>query len=384
MYSLKGIHLTMHKKTLYNYLQGNSTELEIESIYDWIDSSENNKEEFIALKKAWALDNPQSYDNADWELVKNKIHIKPKQTVQFYKYAAAILILLSIGGMWFSQKTIYTTEFEPNSIVLLLEDGGTHEILETESSIVKNLVGMAVAVQSKNELIYNKNQSINKVALHTIKVPYGKTFKLTLSDGSKVYLNSGSTLTYPQIFTKGFNRLVKLTGEAYFEIEKDEAHPFIVETTDLKIEVLGTKFNLSSYETDNIIETALVEGSVKVLNKSDLNEQVTLKPDQVSNWNKTNKSLTVNEINSFNYIAWTYGELLFRNMKFDDIAVKLERTYNIKFQIDYTLLKSQKFTGTFKIESLTIAELLDLIKLDTDFNYIIHNNTIVINPPTSL
>lgn len=374
----------MHKKTLYNYLQGNATELEIESIYDWIDSSENNKEEFIALKKAWALDNPQSYDGADWEQVKNKIHIKPKQPVHFYKYAAAILILLSIGGMWFSQNTIYTTEIEPNSIVLEIEDGSTHEILETESSVVKNLVGMAVAVQSKNELVYNKNQSINKVALHTIKVPFGRTFKLTLSDGSKVHLNSGSTLTYPQIFTKGLNRVVKLTGEAYFEVEKDEAHPFIVETTELKIEVLGTKFNVSSYVTDNIVEAALVEGSVKVVNKSDLDNQVILKPDQVSNWNKTNKYLTVKEINSSDYIAWVYGELLFKTMKFDDIAVKLERTYNVKFQIDYAVLKSQKFTGTFKIESLTISELLDLIKLDTDFDYIINNNTIVINPPTSL
>lgn len=374
----------MNEKKLFKYLQGKASETEIESIYNWIELSQKNKEQFIALKKSWAVNNPQQQHHTDWELLKKGVKIKQHAIFSFYKYAAAATILLGIGGFWYYENLQNIKKHDPNSIILEIENDHSYEILSNQSRIIKSIQGNAIAVQSNNELIYDSNNASDKIVYNTLKTPYGKTIKIKLSDGTLVHLNAGATLRYPQQFVQGQNRKVEIVGEAYFEIAKDEKHPFIIETTEVSIEVLGTKFNLSCYSEDQTIETALVEGSVKIFSNTNNANIITLTPEHLGIWNKTNQSFSINEISSSNYIAWTQGELRFNDMAFQEIATKLERAQNVNISINYPYLEQQKFTGVFKIESLSVTDLLNIIKLDTDFSFTINENTIVINPPTNL
>lgn len=373
----------MRDKAIFKYLQGKASEMEIEAIFSWIESSQKNKDEFMYLKKSWALNYQKSNFNSDWNHVKTQIRFKTNYFDNWYKYAAAIIIFLAAIVFWYIQNIEKSVIIDSTEIVLEIEDRGSYKIQSGEAKVVKDAYGKNVAVQANDELIYGNDEKPYNRSLHTIKIPYGKTFKITLSDGTAVYLNSGSTLTYPEKFESGLNRVVRLHGEAYFEVKKD-SHPFLVETSEVTIEVLGTKFNISSYAEEKLIETALVEGSVKISSRENTRSQTILMPQQAGKWDKMAKTLHVQQVNSSDYMAWVNGELHIKNMSFKDLATKLERSYNVKFDITYPVLETQKFTGIFKLKTLSISELLEIIKIDTDFNYTINKTIIVIEPPTNL
>ncbi len=374
----------MREKAIYKYLQGKASEMEIEAIFSWIELSQKNKDEFMDLKKSWALNNPKPNFNSDWNLVKTQISFKTNHYDNWYKYAAAIIIFLAASVFWYTQNIEKSVIIDSTEIVLEIEDRGSYKIQSGEAKVVKDAYGKTVALQDNDELIYSNDQASHIGALHTIKIPYGKTYKITLSDGTLVHLNSGTTLSYPDKFESGSNRVVRLHGEAYFEVKKDAAHPFLVETSEVTIEVLGTKFNISSYAEEQLIETALVEGSVKISSIENPRSQTILTLQQAGKWDKISKTLEVQQVNSSDHMAWVNGELHIKNMSFKDLATKLERAYNVKFDITYPVLETQKFTGIFKLKTLSISELLEIIKIDTDFNYTINKTNIVIDPPTNI
>ena len=199
------------------------------------------------------------------------------------KYAAVAVLLLSVGYFFYQKEAVVKTTIEipvvtPEVITLQLANGDIQIIKEDGSTQIVDANGNVVGSQKGNQLVYTNAEANDTLLYNTIKVPYGKRFELKLSDGTNVHLNSGTSLKYPVRFIKSENRQVFLNGEAYFEVTKDPKHPFVVNSNDMNVKVLGTKFNVTSYKEDAKTYTVLVEGSVAASNKIVDNDEVILKP----------------------------------------------------------------------------------------------------------
>ena len=212
---------------------------------------------FDELVEVHYLVSPKSIHDLDSLKAYNKISRKVggprfgKKTInRLMKYAAVLVIAVGIGGYY---SGVFQNEVVPamsldNVITLKLENGETKIIQnDAEESIVNNK-GNVLGVQKGNIINYkNKSTEEETLVYHTLKVPYGEQFQLILSDGSHIKLNAGTSLKYPVKFIKGENRQVYLIGEAFFDVAEDKEHPFVVNTDELNVRVLGTKFNIASY-----------------------------------------------------------------------------------------------------------------------------------------
>lgn len=177
-----------------------------------------------------------------------------------------------------------------------------------------------------------------------ITVPFGQMSQLKLSDGTKVWLNSGTTLRYPEQFA-GDQRSVMIKGEAYFEVAKMAHKPFTVNTADMKVEVLGTSFNVLAYKEDAASSVTLVEGKVVVRNIEGISI-AQLNPGQMATKNKAETTVEIKNVKTAFYAAWIDGKLFFDDEPLDQIAVKLERWFNVDIVFANQQLKSHRFTGT--------------------------------------
>src|SRR5690606_20172851 len=150
------------------------------------------------------------------------------------------------------------------SITITLDNGTIETLGIDENKVVRDADGNIIGTHNKSKLTYTGVSKGEELVYNTLNIPYGKQFDVVLSDGTHVFLNSGTSLRYPVTFIKGKDRTVFLSGEAYFEVAKDEGHPFVVDANEIQIEVLGTKFNVSRYPEDSNINTVLVEGSIEL------------------------------------------------------------------------------------------------------------------------
>lgn len=302
----------------------------------------------------------------------------------YLKYAAVFVGILISTTLYYN-KDIFGTNLPSNEITLQLDNGDFETIQESELfKEIKSEDGVVLGVQEKNKIVYkneNNNTSETQFSINTLKVPYGKKFQLVLSDGTTVHVNAGSTLKFPVQFISGRVREVELYGEAYFEVARNEEDPFIVTTNGIRTEVLGTKFNVSSYTDDPFSEVVLVEGSVGLSigkERFDKNRHKILKPNQKASLLNQEQGLNISSVHTEDYIAWVDGVMLFKNESFESIMKKLERAYDKKITINYQRIKTEKFTGRFDIES--IEEVLKTFRSNTFFNFNIRENEIIINP----
>ncbi len=248
--------------------------------------------------------------------------------------------------------------------------------------------------QHHKQIITDRWNNMNNIGIHEVEVSLGSKSKIKLSDGTVVKLNSGSKLSYPAFFNDK-KRQVYLEGEAYFEVKADSSRPFFVNTSDITVKVIGTSFNLKSYPESNTIVTTLVSGSLEISHKSA--KPITLKPNQNAVYIKDKHKLTLDERKELNLesgqmkvpklslqnqidtrplTAWKDGKLIFTNEKFEDLAIKLERWYNVKIIIKSQELKQERFTGTFENE--TTEQVLNALKIAEPFEYTINKNIITI------
>ena len=198
---------------------------------------------------------------------------------------------------------------------------------------------------------------------------------ITLPDQSVVTLNRYSTLSFPSRF-RGAKREVRLTGEAYFDVEKDTRHPFIVKAES--VQVLGTQFNVEAYPEDPEIKTTLIEGSVAVSIPEE-NRRIVLSPNESAIYNRLQKSLQ-HEINpkSSNDIVWRNGHFLFDYLPLQEITRQLSHAFNVKIEITDPELRSYHIRANFT-NGESLEEMLELLKGAGNFNYTITNNTIIIS-----
>lgn len=342
------------------------------------------------------LDEMPKMDNQKADAIFNKILATskeeesviemPARKSNYRKYisiAASIVVLLGIGFFYKQNMTDKPVEqkfdFKSSDIVLQLENGETQIISENNSSQVKDAKGNIVGNQNGDKLVYENSSDPEKLVYNTIKIPYGKKFRLQLSDGTFVHLNSGTTLKYPVKFIAGENRQVFLDGEAFFDVTKDKKHPFIVNADELNVRVLGTHFNVSNYPEDPLTDVVLVEGSVGMYQSNqefDAAKNTILKPGFKGSFNKENAKISTKAVITDIYTSWINGGLTFRNMSFKNIITKLERRYNVTIINKNEKLANEKFNASFKEES--IENVMSYFNEIHGINYTIKNNQILI------
>ncbi|MFN2396482.1 MAG: FecR family protein [Bacteroidales bacterium] len=282
---------------------------------------------------------------------------KIKLLANVLKYTAVAILFFSIGALLFYRQDNFNPQFysqqltEPNSAneAKLIRPDGESILLEEQKSIIE--------YQNNGQVIVNNNvlEVSNPVKkgvpiLNQLIIPYGKTTEILLPDGTKVFLNAGSRLIYPELFTDK-NREVFLVGEAFFEVKQDNEHPFVVQTTDIRVRVQGTKFNISAYPSDNIIETVLTDGKVRIEqnNSGIFSENTDLIPNQLAAYSKSSREVKLFMIDPDNYTLWKDGLCKFESTDLSRIAKKLERFYNIRFTYRDPLLSTIKISGKLEL-----------------------------------
>ena len=227
-------------------------------------------------------------------------------------------------------------------------------------------------------LDYLRPDTLIPVALawHKVIVPRGGEFQISLEDGTRVWLNSESTLKYPEVFT-GTTREVFLEGEAYFEVAKDKDKPFIVKTKEQSIEALGTKFNVSAYPTDSLLTTTLLEGSV-LLTTQNLLHPTVLKPNEQFVYNKRTRSALLQQVDANRFVSWTTGYYYFPEQSLEAILYRLSHVYCVQFTVKSEALKRRTFTGTF-YRGQSIKDIMEIIHLSIPVRYKIDDHHVTIS-----
>lgn len=197
----------------------------------------------------------------------------------------------------------------------------------------------------------------------TVTAGKGEKAEITLADGSRVWLNSGSSLTYNETFSRK-ERNVYLTGEAYFEVAKDKKHPFTVKTNEMDIQALGTAFNVSAYDTEQFFSSVLLEGKVKV---SAYGQEYILEENERAIYDKTNHTLTTDKVYASDFVEWKNGNLYFQNRSFEEIANTLARVFNVEIGFVSEELRPIRFSGT--LGGSSIRNTLDILSLTSPMRY---------------
>lgn len=206
----------------------------------------------------------------------------------------------------------------------------------------------------------------------TVKVEREDRASLVLPDGTNVNLNSVSQLSYLSNYGKK-ERRVKLSGEAFFNVTPDTEHPFIVQTGSLEVKVLGTSFNISSYEDQEDITIVLLNGKVGVFAD---NKSYSMNPNDKIVYNKSTGKISSSKVYPQDYIEWTKGNLYFDNESLENISKVLERVYNMNIRIESENLKKERFSGT--IGSGGIRNALDKLMMASSFTYELEDSVIVL------
>ncbi len=321
------------------------------------------------------------------ESVKTSLDEKSRFKISnLYKYAAAVLIFISIGYVFLTKNkaTEDNTPIIVNNTIktgtdkatLTLEDGSSVVLGEGQQYISDKVVS------NGKDLIYETSQ-INatklkpSIAYNYLTIPRGGQYLVKLSDGTKVWLNSESQLKYPVHFIKGETRAVELVyGEAYFDVSPSTKHSgakFKVLTGDQEVEVLGTEFNISAYQDEATIYTTLVEGKVAVTEGS---TNTVLSPQQQSIIKKGIAGIEIVNADVYSITSWRKGIFSFDRMPLEKIMKVLARWYDIDVIFIDSDIKQDYFTGILR-KNQSIEEILESIRTTNNIAYEINNNTVI-------
>nr|WP_121271786.1 FecR family protein [Pedobacter schmidteae] len=308
--------------------------------------------------------------------------------------AAAVILLISITGMlfYFKQKNTAADKFYVNDIApgksgatltlangkkIILSDRVNGELArESGLSIKKTADGQLIyVITDKSDLQLSPQETTN--GTNTLSTANGETYRINLPDGSLVWLNAASSLSYSTALINQGKRIVNLSGEAYFEVAKDKAHPFIVRSGLQEIEVLGTHFNVNSYPEDRLMKTTLLEGSLRVSlpGKTD-QPAVILAPGQQAALR--NGKLNVGTVDTEMAIDWKNGYFNFNNETLDDIMNKLSRWYGVDIIYAEASLKQETFVGSIN-RYQKISKVLQLLQQTGIIRFNIEGKTIKIS-----
>jgi len=320
----------MEQDLLIKFITGNLEENEAKDVRRWINADEANKNEFIRLKNIHAFASEGKHklrieeDFLQLNRQINQIHQPTKRIVfrKYLKYAAILVVALFIG---FSASEIR------NQFPSFDEDELTNEFY----------------------------------------APEGQISEFKLADGTRVWLNSGTRIKVPVNFGVR-SRVLSMEGEAFFEVTRDRKRPFMIQTNELFVRVLGTSFNVSAYNTDGNSEITLIEGRVGVKEKTGLRLGVLMPGQQLVYEKETGRNFK-RVVDTAPYEAWRDGKMIFKDQSLLYIAERLERWYNVKIEFDDETISKLKFTGTI-LKNKPLSQVLEAITLTAPVRFEIKVN----------
>jgi len=316
--------------------------------------------------------------------------INKVRQMRWFSLTAACILLLAIPCAYFHirnkkakppviahQKRPKKNDVAPggNKALLTLADGSKIVLNDAKSGLLARQGQTKLNKAKDDQLVYEApvaSDAGSILTYNTITTPKGGQFQVVLSDGSKVWLNASSSITFPTSFTKK-ERRISITGEVYFEISKNKNLPFKVESGQQTVEVLGTHFNINAYSDEKSIKTTLVEGSVKVFSA---NKVVILKPEQQSDFLKTGSGeININTVDTDDILAWKNGNFVFEGADIPFIMRQAARWYNVTIKYEGNVSK-RHFTGSIS-RNVNLSELLKMLKY-TGVNFEIEDQTIIV------
>ena len=319
---------------IQKYVKGETSEEENLQLHQWIQQSSENKKRLFAEKDIWDSygfhSNKKRYEvTPELKILKNCIEFRNAyrsiKLTNALKMAAMILVIFGLG--WSSQ------------YISLLNEQQTSEVSTQE-----------------------------------ITVPKGQVNQIFLADGTRIWINSGSRLTLPSVFAPS-ERVVKLNGEAFFEVARDKKRPFMVEVNGQQIKVFGTSFNVRAYDNSNKIETTLETGQIQLHVG---NETKILNPGEQSLFNKTKSQLVISKVDPVNFSSWKEGRYEFQNEDLIEVLKVVERWYDVEITYDENTFKEMHFSGVIK-RNKDAKHFLDLLNLTIPISYEIHGDKIKIS-----
>ena len=336
---------SLHTDTVHDwitgYLTNSLTPEEMQSFQEWLNASEENRKYFSDIQEVWIAASNEADDvhsfNKDrayqlflrrtGETTQQGINKRKAFQLRPWMYAAAMTIIVFICG--------------------------------------------TIAFQTGKSVIRKQLTQIS------IEAPYGSKTKLYLPDGTLVWLNAGSKMSYAQDF--GINeRALNLTGEAYFEVTKNKHIPFKVHTEELDVKVLGTKFNFRNYKDDLEAKVCLLEGKVALNTRE---KETILHPDQQALLDKKTGKLSVSGTKAAYSAEWTNDRLYFDEVLLSDIIKELERSYDVKITVADDTLNTIRFYGNFRKREQSIQEIMDVLSSTDKMTYTMNGKNIVITLP---
>ncbi|MDO5978587.1 FecR family protein [Flavivirga spongiicola] len=356
---------------IVKFLNREINEDELKTLEIWLSNANNARifNRFVRTDYITSL-NTNSFDLSEAKKsVKNRLRIinksKKQNLIKRLSIAAIIALLIALPILLNNNKTdtnkpiIVKNNIETGTdkATLTLEDGTDITLEKGQNYVADNIIS------NGEKLIYNTPKATNqKIVYNYLTIPRGGQYFVKLSDGTQVWLNSESKLKYPVNFVKGETRMVELIyGEAYFDVSPSTHHKgalFKVKSRMQELEVLGTKFNIKSYQDEHIVYTTLVEGKVAVDNGS---KSAYLEPNQQSQISLSNKNIIVENIDVYNATSWVNGVFSFESKPLKDIMKVLSRWYDMDVVFVDKKIEDIKFIGVLS-KNQNIEDILITIK----------------------
>ena len=366
------------------YLRDEIDEEDQRKLEEWLKESESHRALLSRIR-----DEEMQYEdirkilsynaNSAWLLVRQKAARKRRRRMfAIYRVAASIVVVLGVSAMLWMRKD-KQVEMEM-AAVETITPGRPVAKLTVASGMVYHLDSLnqveltsSLAENDGKEVVFKDRQEgdgIGEIKYNKIEIPRGGEYKIVLSDGTRVYLNSQTELRFPESFANSDERLVYLSGEAYFEVAKNPSKPFIVKCEDYAVKVLGTTFNVNSYENEEVSKTTLATGKIEI---DMAGKRKVLKPGQQAVIK--DGEMDVKEVDVEVYTTWMYENFRFQSESIQEIMTKLSRWYVMDVFYVNESVKNYHFTG-YLPRYAQITDVLELLSLTTNIEFDVKGKTV--------
>jgi ferric-dicitrate binding protein FerR (iron transport regulator) len=378
---------------IWRKLNGHIEEDEERIFLNWLDESQSNRSYFEKVKffyQQGRIYNESHIDSQNaWSIVEAGLS-RPKSIFHRFRAIASVAAMLALlfSVYWLVENRSTTKMVAHDQVViphgvkkarLIMDDGQQVDL--SDGTSLELLVGGTTIANEGTTLVYEEG-SIDlaedvPLSYNTLEIARGQEYYVELSDGTKVWLNSESTLRFPVQFAQN-ERRVELTGEAYFEVASNENHPFYVVADQQVVEVTGTAFNINAYAGQDLIYTTLVEGRVEVYVDNHSGHSQVLSPGHQSSFSKGTLVLSQRKVEVFEYVAWKEGWFSFYNQSLDVMMVTLSRWYDVDYRFERDNLKEIRFTGDIRRYE-NLERLLELLEKTNEVTFVLEDEILVIN-----
>lgn len=378
-------------RLIFLHIQGMTDNAQEKELDEWRSVSPRHEELFQRMLSSEHVEKSisrfvktEEEEERGWRQLQQKARSgRSVRKIKWFPYAAAIVLILSVGGVFYFSGDKEQTEILPiaknevqvpgSRAVLILPDGRK---VDLENEVLRSDLAQSdsLLLVSARSLKYRDIDSPDTTEIfHTLEIPRGGEYLLALSDGTMIYLNSESTLSFPVKF-QGKERKVYLTGEAYFKVAKNTEHPFVVTAGELEVLVTGTTFGVRAYKDEKDIQTTLESGQVTVRVEG---KSVKLVPNKQVLFNKSTMGLEVRDVDVDLYLAWADGRLVYDNCPLEKILTDLGRWYNIDVFYSRDELRSYQFSLNMKKHE-EFTQVLELIGKTGEVQFEIKDNTVIV------